>query len=253
MSRVVTCLMLLCWQVWELVHKGSGYSALVIAIATIYTGLRRLVPTVQSYTIALYFAWVALCCAGAGVLEWLRWHRGGDQVLDADLESNNLKPAALPATTTPMRSSSASVSAWSVGARLAGLGGRKSKNGIAVSPISASHSPSLLAAVEGDCRTSASTTTATSPSPSSPNHGPLKNLKLSESATPSRQLQSSSVLVSESEDRRRRRGQRRPLGNSYLDSENESKTEAPLTRTPPVARLKYSRPGSVTVAVAGVY
>ena len=68
---------------WELVHKGSGYSALVIAIATIYTGLRRLVPTVQSYTIALYFAWVALCVAGAGVLEWLRWHRGGDGHLKA--------------------------------------------------------------------------------------------------------------------------------------------------------------------------
>ena len=89
--------MLLCWQVWELVHKGSGYSALVIAIATIYTGLRRLVPTVQSYTIALYFAWVALCVAGAGVLEWLRWHRGGDGHLKASPAKTSADASQKPA------------------------------------------------------------------------------------------------------------------------------------------------------------
>jgi hypothetical protein len=47
-------------QVWELLHKGSGYAAVVLAIATIFTGLKAIEPQASLAIVGLYALWVAL-------------------------------------------------------------------------------------------------------------------------------------------------------------------------------------------------
>jgi hypothetical protein len=62
-------------QAWEYFHKGLGYSAVIIAFATIYTGLQTVAPDASDAVKGLYAAWIAITLACFGLLQlwWWRW------------------------------------------------------------------------------------------------------------------------------------------------------------------------------------
>jgi hypothetical protein len=46
--------------VWEIVHKSCGYGAVILAIPTIFTGLKAIDPPASMAVQGLYAAWVAI-------------------------------------------------------------------------------------------------------------------------------------------------------------------------------------------------
>jgi hypothetical protein len=57
-----------CGQVWELVHKGSGYSAIIIAMATMFKGFDVIEPVASSVVVILYAIWVGIIIVSFAVL-----------------------------------------------------------------------------------------------------------------------------------------------------------------------------------------
>jgi hypothetical protein len=59
-------------QVWEVIHKGAGYGALLLAVAAILTGLAKLAPKPSQAVVGLYIAWAVLTAVLFVGLEVLR-------------------------------------------------------------------------------------------------------------------------------------------------------------------------------------
>jgi hypothetical protein len=46
--------------VWEVVHKGSGYAAVILSVAAMFEGLEVIEPTASSTVVDLYTAWFSI-------------------------------------------------------------------------------------------------------------------------------------------------------------------------------------------------
>jgi hypothetical protein len=90
-------------QAWEYFHKGLGYSAVIIAFATIYTGLQTVAPDASDAVKGLYAAWIAITLACFGLLQ-LWWWRWGQAAFAARNNAPSAKATPNPAfaqMTTP--------------------------------------------------------------------------------------------------------------------------------------------------------
>ena len=45
---------------WEVVHKGSGYAAVILSVAAMFEGLEVIEPTASSTVVNLYTAWFSI-------------------------------------------------------------------------------------------------------------------------------------------------------------------------------------------------
>jgi hypothetical protein len=64
-------------QLWELCHRGSGYGALVLAVAAIYTGIKKLSPAPPGElpVSAAYLTWACSLAVFGGVLFLTAWYK----------------------------------------------------------------------------------------------------------------------------------------------------------------------------------
>ena len=59
-------------QVWEVIHKGSGYAAIIVSIAAIFTGMQTISPAAPDAALVVYGLIVALAFTTFGACEIAR-------------------------------------------------------------------------------------------------------------------------------------------------------------------------------------
>ena len=60
------------WQVWEVIHQGSGYAAVIVSIAAIFPGMQTISPAAPDAALVVYGLIVALAVTTFGACEIAR-------------------------------------------------------------------------------------------------------------------------------------------------------------------------------------